>query len=1556
MLSCESKEHTDLSYLCIFILYSYNSFVLLCEQSKEIYDCYQLLILKSLVKISKISTLGCYAFVQQISKCIKNEKFDQKILNVCYNFFYKNDNIKEESYLIFVDIFDYLIWNRTKEKKEMIPSALSILSMVQINNPNKFTKNVSIQIFESLNPLLLNSDLIAMETITHFKKIIPKNYLINLIPNLLKSTILNITCLENPLIKLEMKEGEVIHYNLKPMTSIEQNFNFFDNDAFPNGFEIIDKKMLPDNVKIFKYLFKDLIISKLSFISEFISECSEAILLLYNTFIDIINSKIDNERYFDLILAFLFIFKNFKDLHIFPNIAQFLFSHRLFDPKYICSIDDKSSYELNSIRSKAFSFILSSGSASLNYILEKSIQTPKLFIEILFRCLEKIKAIKKIIVEENNLIDTFTNSLFYYYKLLIQGEQESANVIYVLFLILSNLFLDDKIENLFFSNSDFTNTFLSFLFEDSMQSFILSKLRNLFIKQISLDNEIWRSITSIICKCCISINAKSLRLLSLIISILNQLIINYQSNSDFFCIATSSFLHSFSYLESTENCKSYLLICFQYFTNLSNIYHFSTHDCILIRNAIYKTYLLTPPKIILSKLIRIIASTDCMVEEIPNFRIRQENIVPVLFYVFNETQYIYYVLDFISNLCSFSDYNSFLLHKSNFDQIILNTLHKIWWSESIDKVYVEKLFNIFSKVAFVSSSYDVVFSFFSLISSKNDIYLSKYFELWLNCLNKIIMNSFISPISFEPLSDKIITTTNLRISNGFVFSCFVKFNSFETNYNPILFYAKADNCCLKISLSSNFIVFYRRSSTTLTNIKDNFNFKLGQWSYLTFIYTVNDNHDKFEILINHDIYKSYDIKHDSILNNVNVSFGGLEKDSKNTEDPVLIGFFAIFPLFTKNKINKYHKLTPRKFVIKLNKSTFSYVPDIKLENGLFVDILVYQCKIVVLLPLFYNLDCLLGQNGEKINNLAELTLSILSKLLLLDKDIENQFYSIEGFKIISDLLISCATSNINYNLYLSFYSLLQNIYTTELQENLIDSIIFNLDIWIACDNDQHLRILKNLYVFLSTNSYLSINISKLLNYYILYYSDDLANENIKQRRNKNLNLKACKKILFNIIIANSQKSFTYSDLDTVLTYANKIQDDVTMKLLDLILRLFDMTPSPLQKISNLLDIFPKFYALFKKNSNIAQFSLFIIFKFYQSSFIDIKYIYPTIELIIYYFPKENMNKTLFDYLSKITLQDLPDILPLCFWIGFNCSDGELMELLYIAQPNKIYCKNPLWFKWPLTIMFLEKDKSLVYKIIQFITKCDIDCWMNIIEMIIILGKSLKCSYEEYINLFLSDISSQLLFGSIQNTKKILSSFIELSKFFIFYRDSSEPNILERFIDNSSYSNQMLLNDNKSNNSEINPLKIMKKISKFNSDSINFYYGIRINEQFQWKDNALAQNIIELILKNNLREFLNLDFILCLFLQKNSPNLVNMHLNLLNITEQEFKSNRNLITMISFYSNTVNDSAKLAIIKNSPDFEGKNPLSIIAKWKPKYEFRIIKEISVLWKYVTEHINL
>ena len=66
-------------------------------------------------------------------------------------------------------------------------------------------------------------------------------------------------------------------------------------------------------------------------------------------------------------------------------------------------------------------------------------------------------------------------------------------------------------------------------------------------------------------------------------------------------------------------------------------------------------------------------------------------------------------------------------------------------------------------------------------------------------------------------------------------------------------------------------------------------------------------------------------------------------------------------------------------------------------------------------------------------------------------------------------------------------------------------------------------------------------------------------------------------------------------------------------------------------------------------------------------------------------------------------------------------------------------------------------------------------------------------------------------------------------FFIFYRDSSEPNILERFIDNSSYSNQMLLNDNKSNNSEINPLKIMKKISKFNSDSINFYYGIRINE-------------------------------------------------------------------------------------------------------------------------------
>ena len=97
--------------------------------------------------------------------------------------------------------------------------------------------------------------------------------------------------------------------------------------------------------------------------------------------------------------------------------------------------------------------------------------------------------------------------------------------------------------------------------------------------------------------------------------------------------------------------------------------------------------------------------------------------------------------------------------------------------------------------------------------------------------------------------------------------------------------------------------------------------------------------------------------------------------------------------------------------------------------------MVYQCKIVVLLPLFYNLDCLLGQNGEKINNLAELTLSILSKLLLLDKDIENQFYSIEGFKIISDLLISCDTSNINYNLYLSFYSLLQNIYTTELQEN-----------------------------------------------------------------------------------------------------------------------------------------------------------------------------------------------------------------------------------------------------------------------------------------------------------------------------------------------------------------------------------------------------------------------------------------------------------------------------------------------------------------------------------------
>ena len=317
-----------------------------------------------------------------------------------------------------------------------------------------------------------------------------------------------------------------------------------------------------------------------------------------------------------------------------------------------------------------------------------------------------------------------------------------------------------------------------------------------------------------------------------------------------------------------------------------------------------------------------------------------------------------------------------------------------------------------------------------------------------------------------------------------------------------------------------------------------------------------------------------------------------------------------------------------------------------------------------------------------------------------------------------------------------------------------------------------------------------------------------------------------------------------------------------------------------------------------------------------------------IEIIIHRLPKSLISQELFEYLYMQLLPSIPQLLPLCFWLAFNISDVAVAQLVSKTEPSKSFAINDRWSLWPI-IIACKAINSVKASILVFLAKCGHEEWVNVYSTIIIVCNALEEDYSSMLSIFLIYLSNCLLCQMIPANAEILDCYFTLARHFLLFRDSREKQReLEnafRFSPFSSSIEQLkqttssLVHDQNSIKSKKSPSraksmipsesseimairsmtdsdsyaprkfikakKFTKKIIEFNQLPYSYGFGLRLDERSRWLDLSLAQNTMHLVGMTCYWPAFDIDLIICSFVLRTIPSIVQTHLNSLKFSSK-----------------------------------------------------------------------
>ncbi|OHT02708.1 hypothetical protein TRFO_30109 [Tritrichomonas foetus] len=1049
---------------------------------------------------------------------------------------------------------------------------------------------------------------------------------------------------------------------------------------------------------------------------------------------------------------------------------------RIFDQRVTYLKETRDYIAVHSLRKLFTIFLMKQTKSTISQIFEMMRTKPYLFTDFAFRCTPKYIPFEifKFSVEQVSISLVMAS---YYFQ---TSEASNQMLVPILtrarigcFHVLEAIFSDKQVLSLLFSDkcqAFFTKIF-AFMFEEPPRRFLLKFLLEFFKLPDSAANS--KLIEEIIKTFETALKQKNFTTYTynFVIDIINFLDNTISENSELangFETLIPEICSWIGTMPKSENGVKVLISTISMFSAFINHHKMTQSDVSALETASRKIFGDKSSTALKNKLIGLIAGQTFDSTPEPTFLIKQPKALRLLITLFYDKN----TITFLTELCKYSPINPTLCRVAQIDVFVLEKLFNLRTEDNFE--LFELQLNLFVEIARVSSAVSVVNQFASLFTAIHGKYISQYQYMLLSALSKLCDYAANTPIGILYDSSATISKISSKSIKDKFLVCFWFLNvSTETDQRIV-------ECGKEI--------YYDIKGNEITACfgeeKQTFAYKLpyNQWTHISLSAKTKNKKNTYCFLAINGVFVTF-VKFSSQLEKI-------PEFVFHSSSTAFLGPFGVYPYIKLRRLSKDgKKLSDKVFQVECRKTMndpcpIAYViphshnsttkfdtytkhtsvsinkPPRKVYDIIsFVDVLAERCGVIILLPLFAEIDLTVYNKNQSMNYLEKL-IEVIKKLFSINPVSQKQFAQDKGFIILSHLLMVCNQEYITFELYNKLNEVLKETTDLECRKQLILNVFVRANIWLRTDAKSLEKIMFHWSHSLAKSS-LEI-LSKELTFtnvltmlrrflWINKPEDDVSYKGLRCRAEEMNITELRKSLLFvlNLIIAS--KGVTETDFTFLLAQiVTVIEDEQRNDLIEILKRI--ISDKELKMCTNEKMITLMTYLVSNNKAALEVLKLFannisgdqtymneiiqVMIRLIDPNFVTAQHISPIIEV---------MKKS-------------PAFFPIAAYIGFN--NNTLSQVLLQIVPQ---CYDyEFWHIWVVTALYLGQDNPL-----QFLTRTPPNQWVPIFLMIDFIGRALKKDSNEYKKKFLVNLYA----SSSVKTKEKAVAYLTLCKFFLFYRSN-----------------------------------------------------------------------------------------------------------------------------------------------------------------------------------------
>ena len=1374
---------------------------------------------------------------------------------------------------------------------------------------------------------------------------------------------------------------------LPEANSVEVVLRFQPVETFVNGLCVDQAVEFPKLMRL-QQLVGDWIIPRLSVVAQVATKSRDHIRTIVVNFTELARAEAGNEHIYDIFAVYLYLMRLFPPDLVFELQLDSLFNDVLFSPKVTVFDEVEGWTTLNSLRFYALETLIGNRPTVVEEILTNTMIYPLLFTEILHR----FNAYHDLVptdVEARNLMARGLMSAALFYQSFAGSDMPEIETARTgIFFLISHLFLDNSILTQFFDNHAFSYSFLSFVFEKSLRKHILEHLLVYLTSKSSdplTNSEMPQIVLEIVDMACISLpQTESLLLIDSIFGTINEAMMHRRELTKIFEPLTNTILRAIMQLDSKEESRSVLENAMQFMALTASVHPLKITERDAIETAVRTVYGDNPSQKVFERLVQLSAG-EYIQSLSPSFHVRQYKVLKTFVLLFSNSDKLADVLVFIKDLCSYAVENAISCNKSEIDLWIIEMIQRAMTDPSLHK-FVDPGLELLTNIACKVSSVSVVLRFIELLCPTTS-QLSIFQEKILRAMNSIIGGTTKEPIVWIQMTSEFKTridgVTGAMLEDGFAFVCWVKLDTSITQYKPrLLRIFETDQKGIDMYFNYDQLNIEQQTDEYNTSAHIDIRVPSKVWTLIALKYEkLSDEDVVLHAKVNTEKWESIDIPNmkwrpRSLLK---IDIGNLRQGSVSPEFPSKFAGFTLLKTVSDELLESFWESGPTADFGSPKDCIFSFHPILQgtdfgfdmyqCDKGIhlvssyprvllavpFTNILIHSCKIDLILPLFLQLP-LKTPDNKPIPHFLDMIIDMLANLLSSNQRSETMFLEYKGFGVISNLLLQLPPELIDYSMYNLFFGLLESLTVPQLQEQLIDEILLNLDIWMLADPDNHLRIVKHWYrVMFPSYSPVIAKVrpfSDMLTCLQYYYSYD--SHFVKEK-----SLDVCE---IRNTIMHSYMTMKFKRVDILSLIGHIIATTNAADIIDLLrflMQIIERGQVTAEVIGNAFDASTLFlYLLNQKNEDVCCLVFDVIFAIHRKQLISPCKAYEHIRVILHQLTPDFVGRSLFRRLIDMMLkQDYFELLTIVCWVALNLPDVEKRWLIVRLEPSKGYCTDTFWAFWTLMLATKLVEVDLQKRLLMFVIISESNNWMNIYTTLDAIG----CIFDVEVcclkQLFLQIMVETLLEKKVEATAEQVAVYFKTVARFIMchtstkqnraldwaYRDSPfmtrlrHPSLkmtqLRKF--RSAAGGQLKHVSNFTGSLSptrawpasrlspptcLMPFQLEQKFRIFIDRPPAQHIGLRLSLNEQWLDADLAKKCVQLCGQWGSR-YLEFDLVMCLFLMRTQPEFVISHLNSLNLTPKDISENQQLLGMVSRLAGKYD--FKWAIVPSVSALEGLN---------------------------------